>query len=137
MCRSPAQVPQAGTAVDRFIATFTLGAARHRYLTPQHGVGASERRDKMGAGDISGGASLWRPTTSRHIAPSVNDPVDFFVTHFQGPSRREPATSRRDIAPSVNTTYQFILAADMPSATLRESPAEIIHSAILLFDLQK
>ena len=84
----------------------------------------------MGAGDISGGASLWRPTTSRHIAPStsVNDPVDFFVTHFQGPSRREPATSRRDIAPSVNTTYQFILAADVPSATPCESPADRDHS---------
>ena len=51
----------------------------------------------MGAGDISGGASLWRPATSRHIAPSVKDPVDFFVTHFQRPSRR-------DIAPSVNAT---------------------------------
>ena len=51
----------------------------------------------MGAGDISGGASLWRPATSRYIAPSVNDPVDLFVTHFQRPSRR-------DIAPSVNAT---------------------------------
>ena len=51
----------------------------------------AERRDKMGAGDISGGASLWGPATSRHIAPSVNDPVDFFVTHFQRPSRRDIA----------------------------------------------
>ena len=40
----------------------------------------------MGAGAISGGASLWRPATCR---PSVNDPVDLFVTHFQRPSLRD------------------------------------------------
>ena len=27
--------------------------------------------------------------TPRDIAPSVNDPVDFFVTHFQRPSSRD------------------------------------------------
>ena len=42
------------------------------------------------------------PRASRHIAHSVNDPVDFFVTHFQRPSRR-------DIAPSVNATLGLML----------------------------
>ena len=40
----------------------------------------------MGAGAISGGASLWRPATCR---PGVKDPVDLFVTHFQRPSLRD------------------------------------------------
>ena len=44
-------------------------------------------RDKMCAGAISGGASSWRPAISRHIAPKVLDPVDFFVAHFQRQSR--------------------------------------------------
>ena len=51
----------------------------------------AERYDKMGAGDNSGGVSLWRPTTSRHIMPSVNNPVDFFVTYFQRPVCRDIA----------------------------------------------
>ena len=38
--------------------------------------------------------------TPRDIAPSVNDPIDFFVTHFQCPSRH-------DIAPSVNATLNW------------------------------
>ena len=43
--------------------------------------------------------------TPCNIAPSVNDHVHFFVTHFQRPS--DAVTSSFYIAPSVNATLEF------------------------------
>ena len=34
----------------------------------------------MGAGAIFDNMSLWHPTMSPHITPSLNDPVDFYTS---------------------------------------------------------
>ena len=70
--------------------------------------------------------------TPRDIAPSVNDPVDFFVTIF---SVHRAATSRRDIAPSVNATLRFHWKWWSLGDPLLGNPSDFSHKMEAFFAL--